>query len=53
MPQQLSKDFGWQPRRTEKGMVIRSCDGNIAAFYVMKSDSMKIGRSQKNIIRSL
>ena len=34
-------------------MVVRSCDGNIAAFYVMKESIMKIGRSQTNIIRSL
>ena len=34
-------------------MMIRSCDGNIAAFYVMKDSNMKIGRSQTNVIRSL
>jgi hypothetical protein len=34
-------------------MVIRSCDGNLAAFYVMKEKVLKIGRSSANTIRSL
>lgn len=34
-------------------MVVRSCDGNLAAFYVMKERSLKIGRSNLNVIRSL
>lgn len=34
-------------------MVIRSCDGNLAAFYVMKESVLKIGRSSQNVIRSL
>jgi hypothetical protein len=34
-------------------MVIRSYEGSLAAFYVMKNKIMKIGRSPANTIRSL
>ena len=34
-------------------MVIRSCDGSLAAYYVMKEQLLKIGRSSVNVIRSL
>jgi pSer/pThr/pTyr-binding forkhead associated (FHA) protein len=37
----------------EEGMVVRSCDGNLAAFYVMREKNLKIGRSIANTIRSL
>lgn len=39
--------------RQEDEMVVRSCDGNLAAFYVMRERSLKIGRSSLNTIRSL
>ena len=42
----------WKNKKDE-GLVIRGCDGNLAAFYVMKEKCMKIGRSQSNVIRSL
>jgi pSer/pThr/pTyr-binding forkhead associated (FHA) protein len=34
-------------------MVIRSCDGSLASFYVMKEQILKIGRSSANVVRSL
>jgi pSer/pThr/pTyr-binding forkhead associated (FHA) protein len=34
-------------------MVVRSCDGNLAAFYIMRERTLKIGRSNVNTIRSL
>jgi pSer/pThr/pTyr-binding forkhead associated (FHA) protein len=37
----------------DESMIVRSCDGNLAAFYVMKEKSLKIGRSSVNTIRSL
>ena len=37
----------------EDSMIIKSCDGNLAAFYLMKENSLKIGRSHANTIRSL
>lgn len=37
----------------DDGMVVRSCDGNLAAFYVMRDKILKIGRSIANTIRSL
>ena len=36
-------------RSAEEGhLLVRSCDGNLAACYVMKEHSLKIGRSQLN-----
>lgn len=43
----------WKHNQKEEGMVIRSCDGSLAAYYVMKEHLLKIGRSSANIIRSL
>lgn len=34
-------------------MVVRSCDGNLAAFYIMKQRTLKIGRANTNTVRSL
>lgn len=34
-------------------MIVRSCDGNLAAFYVMGEKSLKIGRLNTNTIRTL
>lgn len=47
----MAKKSAFQPQ--EEGMVVRSCDGNLAAFYVMQERSLKIGRSNANTIRSL
>ena len=33
--------------------MIRSCDGSLAAYYVMKERLLKIGRAPGNVIRSL
>lgn len=43
----------WKHSQKEEGMVIRSCDGSLAAYYVMKEHLLKIGRSSVNVIRSL
>ena len=34
----------WKSKASEGGMMIRSCDGSQAAFYVLKDKNMKIGR---------
>jgi hypothetical protein len=47
----VAKRSAFQPQ--EDTMVVRSCDGNLAAFYVMRERSLKIGRSIANTIRSL
>jgi hypothetical protein len=45
--------MGMQMQMQEEGMVVRSCDGNLAAFYIMREKNLKIGRSIANTIRSL
>ena len=53
MASKLQKPQQRNHHKKEDNMVIRSCDGSIAAFYVMKDSNMKIGRSPTNVIRSL
>ena len=48
----LKEKQSWKHSQ-EEGMVIRSCDGSLAAYYVIKERLLKIGRSQGNVIRSL
>ena len=48
-----SKTRGVQGRQEEEGMLIRSCDGNLAAIYVLQERTIKLGRSTVNLIRSL
>jgi F0F1-type ATP synthase alpha subunit len=43
----------WRASSEDQGMVIRNCDGSLAACYVMKDPLLKIGRSALNTIRSL
>ena len=50
---QKASSSQWKHNQTEEGMVVRSCDGSLAAYYVMKDKILKIGRSSINTIRSL
>lgn len=47
------KPQNWCIENSESELMIRSCDGNLAAFYIMKEKVLKIGRSPLNTIRSL
>lgn len=51
MRRQTGTGMGMQMQ--EEAMVVRSCDGNLAAFYIMREKNLKIGRSNVNTIRSL
>lgn len=51
--QKMGKEHEWKHNQKEEGMVIRSCDGSLAAYYVMKDNIFKIGRSHTNVVRSL
>ena len=42
-----------EPARSSQEMLIRSCEGNIAAFYVMRGKVLTIGRTSNNTVRSL
>lgn len=42
-----------QQATSQTEMLIRSCEGNFAAFYVTRGKVLSVGRSQENVIRSL